>query len=157
MKRTVVVCGIVFCMMLFSNAFAQQAPASPVPSGQPAGPGMGMGMGMGMGKGMDMGNMQMMCMPMMQQMVGHALLADDIMQMMKEILEIEQKIVQGVTAQEKKALVSEIQKKIARVDQMKMQLRNMFMRPAAAVPSSGTNQSGTVPMPGIAAVLFTEN
>lgn len=144
MKRIIVVCGIVFFMMLFSNAFAQQAPGAPGPSGQSAGPGMGMGMG----KGMDMGNMQMMCMPMMQRMMGHALLADDIMQIMKETLEIEQKILQGVTAKEKKALVSEIQKKVARIDQMKMQLRNMMMKPAAPGPSSGMNQPGTGQMPG---------
>jgi hypothetical protein len=146
MKRIIFMCGIAFCTFMFlTSALAQQAPGAPGASGQSAGPGMGMGMGMG--NGMDMSNMQMMCMPMMQQMVGHALLADDIMQIMKETLEIEQKIVQGVTAKERKALTSEIQKKIARIDQMKMQLRNMMMKPATPGPSSGTDQPGTGPKP----------
>lgn len=75
------------------------------------------------GKGMMGGGHQM---PMMQQMMGHGMMVHDMMQMMIDIMNMQEKIINGVKPSDKKHMLDTIKDMKARV-QDKMSMNNCMM------------------------------
>jgi len=117
------------CAGLCAPVLAQETPpgAPPAPprtgaeqGTAPGGPGM-------MGKGMMDRNMMQMCMPMMNRMTGQMLAVSEMMQILKETLQIERRIIQGVSAAERKSLAADIERNLDRLNRMMNQFRGAMM------------------------------
>jgi hypothetical protein len=77
------------------------------------------------GQGMMQGGM--MC-PKMGQMMGHGMMARDMMQMMTDMLKMQQKMLRGLSAVEKKEMTAEIDKMMDKMEKMMSDSRGMMMR-----------------------------
>ncbi len=110
MKKAIVVLAIVFL-----SSMAAQAQTGGGMTGEQkgqAGPGM------------------MPCeqehMPMMKHMMGHGMMMQDMMQTMKKMIEVQQKIVEGVKPAEKKELVKELSGMQEKMDKMIADMKGMM-------------------------------
>lgn len=87
-------------------------------------------------------DMMQMCAPMMKQMMGQAIMTRDLMQLMKEVIQVEQKIVKGLNAGERKQMLADLDEKLTRIDKMMDDMRRgMIQGPTpATVPPAGAPQ-----------------
>ncbi len=65
-------------------------------------------------------------MPMMKNMMGHGMMMQDMMQTMKKMIEVQQKIVEGVKPAEKKQLVKELSGMQEKMDKMMADMMGMM-------------------------------
>ncbi len=132
-----VLLGTLILVLSCSGVFAQDTPCTNMPVGGQA-PGQ-MPVQQGQAGGMMMkGDMMQMCAPMMTQMVGQAIMTRDIMQLMKEVIQVEQKIVKGLNARERKQVLANLDEKLKRIDQMMSDMRTGMMKTSPCpVPAPG--------------------
>lgn len=131
-------------VILIPQAYAQ-------PQGDPGGPQQGPVMQqkgvMGGHQGMAMGEGQMpMCRSMMRGMMDHGMMMNDVLQAMKEMLAIQEKIIKGVKPADKQALLEQLFRVQGRVDQMMSGAKQTMMHgmpgtmpegaPSKAAPAS---------------------
>lgn len=127
--------GTLLVVFLCSSVFAQDTPCANMPAGR-QGPGQMQGRQPGLmspqqtpaGGMMMKGDMMQMCAPMMKHMMGQTIMTRDIMQLMKEIIQVEQKIVRGLDAQERKQVLAELDLKLRRIDRMMDDMRSGMMQ-----------------------------
>lgn len=93
-------------------------------------------------QGMMQGGQQMPMMqmgPKMGQMMGHGMMARDLMQMMMDIVKVQQKMIRGLSPVEKKEMMKEADKMIERLEGMMSDMRGMMkhgmMEQPAPAPS----------------------
>jgi len=101
--------------------------------------------GMKMGEGQKM-QMMPMCMSMMKGMASHDMLMSGMLQAMKDIAAIQEKILKGVKPAEKRALLEDLLRLQGRVDQMMADIRQMTMhRMPGAVPEGAPSKAAPAP------------
>ncbi len=103
---------------------------------------------------MMMGAHQMQCMsqmsPMMGGMMGHGMMARDLMQMMADVVKMQQKMIRGLSPVEKREMQKETDRMLDRIEKMMSEMRWMMLRgatgqppsPAAAPTESPTEEQG---------------
>lgn len=131
MKKILIVA--LLSALLCSGAFAQDTPCPNVPAG-PKTP----------GQQVQTGGMMQMCAPMMKHMMGQAVMTRDLMQLLKEVIQVEQKIVKGVSARERKPLLADLDEKLKRIDKIMDDMRKGIMQgppPASAPPAGDAKQA----------------
>ena len=136
MKRFIMMMVILLALTT-AHAFAQEPPAKPAE---------GMMKG-GMMKGGQQGEMRCMGMAMMRQMMAGEMALQETLKIMREMVTIEERLVQGVKPAEKKQLLDELaaaKKKIdALTEELTKRMKGMDHKPAAA-------PAGTPAAPGAA-------
>lgn len=131
-----------FVLFLWSVPLSAEAPAPQEERGEAAAPGgpqmkcpmMQMhGQGTQAGRQMPMmhGGQQMqgmmeMC-PQMRQMMGHGMMARDMMQMMTDIIRMQQKIIRGLSPVEKKEMMKDTDRMLDKIEKMMSDMRGMMM------------------------------
>ncbi len=132
-----VLLGTLILVLSCSGVFAQDTPCANMPAGGQAPGQMPVQQGQAGGTMMK-GDMMQMCAPMMKQMMGQAIMTRDIMQLMKEVIQVEQKIVKGLNARERKQVLADLDEKLKRIDQMMSDMRTGMMKvPPCPVPAPG--------------------
>lgn len=132
--------GALLLVLSSSTLFAQDTPCANVPAGRHA-PGQPGGMMMN-------GDMMQMCEPMMRRMMEQAIITRDMMQLVKEVVQIEQRIVKGLNAAEREQVLAELDQKLKRIDQMMSEMRAVMMK-AQPSPAPAPGQGGMqLPVPG---------
>jgi hypothetical protein len=130
---------IFFCILLLAvscvGAYAQDAPCANMAAGQQPMP-------QGQAGGMMKGDMMQMCEPMMKHMMGQAIMTRDMLQLVKEVIQVEQKIVKGLNARERKQALADLDEKLKRIDRMMDDMRKGMMQgpPPATAPQAGAPQ-----------------
>lgn len=136
-------------LVIGQHGFAAESPGPSMPAGVTAPPNAGqMKMPGDTGqKGMMQDGMMQMCAPMMMQMMGRNMMIRDMLQVMKESLQTQQKIVEGVSAGEREALAAELGRNIQKLERMMDEMRAAMMhdppKPAGA-PAPSQAPSGHV-------------
>jgi hypothetical protein len=83
---------------------------------------------------------------MMKQMMGQVIITRDLMQLLKEVILVEQKIVQGLNAKERKQVLADLDQKLKRIDRMMDDMRTGIMQgPPPALPPQGGAPRQTPP------------
>lgn len=134
--------GALLLVLSSSALFAQDTPCASVPGGRQApvqSPRHEQAGGM-----MMKGDMMQMCGPMMRQ----AIITRDLMQLMKEVIQIEQKIAKGLNAGERKQVLAELDQMLERIDQiMNDMTAGMMKAPPSPAPAPGQGAPQR-PVPG---------
>lgn len=89
--------------------------------------------GMKMGEGQQMSMMQM-CMPMMQQMMGQKMMMQEMMKMMMEMMKMQEKLMMGPKAGDRKMMMKEI-------SMMKEKMQNMMSTHMGMMMGMGDSQA----------------
>ncbi len=118
--------GTLLMVFLCSGVFAQGTPCANMSAGQQI-PGQESQQGAAGGMMMK-GDMMQMCAPMMKQMMGQAIMTRDMMQLMKEVIQVEQKIIKGLSARESKEVLADLDQKLQRLDRMMDDMRTGMMQ-----------------------------
>jgi len=139
--------GTLLVVFLCSSVFSQNTPCANMPAGRQGSEQMQgrqpdqMSPQQTPAGGMMMkGDMMQMCAPMMKHMMGQTIVTRDIMQLMKEIIQVEQKIVRGLNAKERKQVLAELDQKLEKLDRMMDDMRSGMMQgqqPSASPQSPG--------------------
>jgi hypothetical protein len=136
MMRAIIVLAILF----LTNVSAQAQTGGGMPGEQKGQAGQGMMVEEGQQ------------MPMMQHMMGHGMMMQDMMQVMKKMIEIQQKMIGGVKPAEKKELAKALSQMLAKMDEMMagmkgmteqgMMMQGMMGGAAAAEPKKEEQKGG---------------
>jgi hypothetical protein len=136
----------VFTMPLYAETDAPQQQTGTAP--MPGGPQMHMKCPMMQmhGQGMMQGGQQMqgqgmmqMC-PKMGQMMGHGMMARDMMQMMMDMMKVQQKMIRGISPVEKKEMMKETDKMMERMERMMSDMRGMMMHGMMEQPAPASSK-----------------
>ncbi len=84
--------------------------------------------------GDQMQGMMQMC-PRMGQMMGHGMMARDMMQMMTDVIKTQQKIIRGLSPVEKKEMMKETDKMLEQIEKMMSDMRGMMMHGMISQPA----------------------
>lgn len=89
------------------------------------------------GQGMIQGGQQMMqmCHMMGRGIMGHGMMARDMMQIMTDMIKMQQKIIRGLSPVEKSEMVKDADKMLERLDKMMSDMRGMMMHGMMEQPS----------------------
>ncbi len=92
-----------------------------------------------MGQGMMQGGQ----MQMMQHMMGHGMMMKEMMHMMKDIMRIQDRLMAGVTDEDKKSMRLEINRMMERMDKMITDMQGMMMRCMTEMQKDETKQDSS--------------
>lgn len=135
--------GALFLLMICPCVFAQDIPCAAMPAGGQE-PGQ-IPAQQGQAGMMMKGDMMQMCAPMMKQMMGQAIITSEMMQLMKEVIQVEQKMVKGLSAKERKQVLADLDEKLKRLDRMMDDMRRGMMQVSPPGASTGPETPNQAP------------
>ncbi len=134
--KKIIVAAVLAGLLLVPQVYAQPAGGAGTPPDQ-ATPGKGVMGQQGMMTGEEGQQMMPMCLSMMRGMMGHGMMMQDVLQAMKDMLVIQEKMIKGVKPAEKPALLEQLLRLQGKVDQMMSQSKQMMHGMPAGMPPEG--------------------